>query len=332
MKNKSLIATLILITSLVLLSFFLKKGSSQRALNEKPLVKIGILQFLTHEALDQIEKGIEDELKKDPQSHQKLAISLMNAEGDQSKVQTMSHQLLAKGSDILIGIATPAAQGLASSSKKIPVVMSAISDPIGANLVKKLKKPEGNVTGLSNKLPLKQSVQLIKNLTPQVRKIGVLYASSEDNSLSQVKDFTAYAKANGFEVLSYPVPSSNEVPSTMSVVTQKVDALFLPQDNTIASAFASVISASNASHLPVYASVDTMVKEGGLASISQNQYQLGVETAKQVKALLAGKKVSEVPVKVIDTGKPVINKEVADKLGISIPDDLLKKANLLTKK
>lgn len=331
MKNKSLIATLIMITSLVFLSLFFEKDNEQLALKQKPVVKIGILQLVTHEALDQIEKGIEDELQKNPSSHQKLQITLMNAEGDQSKIQTMSHQLVDKGNDIVIGIATPAAQGLATSSKKVPVVMSAISDPIGAKLVKNLDKPEGNVTGLSNKVPLKQTVQLIKSLTPQVRKIGVLYASNEDNSLSQVKDFTAFAKEKGFEVISFAVPSTNEVPSTMSVLTQKVDALFIPQDNTIASAFASVVSASNAANLPVYSSVDTMVRDGSLASVNQNQYQLGVETAKQVKKLLAGKAVSQVPVKVVDNGKPVINKAVADKLGVTIPEALQKESDILNK-
>lgn len=331
MKNKSLIATLIMITSLVFLSLFFEKDNKQLALKQKPVVKIGILQLVTHEALDQIEKGIEDELQKNPSSHQKLQITLMNAEGDQSKIQTMSHQLVDKGNDIVIGIATPAAQGLATSSKKVPVVMSAISDPIGAKLVKNLDKPEGNVTGLSNKVPLKQTVQLIKSLTPQVRKIGVLYASNEDNSLSQVKDFTAFAKEKGFEVIPFAVPSTNEVPTTMSVLTQKVDALFIPQDNTIASAFASVVSASNAANLPVYSSVDTMVRDGSLASVNQNQYQLGVETAKQVKKLLAGKAVSQVPVKVVDNGKPVINKAVADKLGVTIPEALQKESDILNK-
>lgn len=332
MKSKPLIASLIIIVTMVLASLFLDKGNRPSSFENKSLIKVGILQLVTHEALNQIEKGIQDELQRQPISGKRIEITLMNAEGDQSKIQTMSHQLVTKGSDILVGIATPAAQGLAAATKEIPVIMSAVTDPVGAKLVKDLSKPEANVTGLSNRVPLKQTVSLMKRLTPEVKKIAVLYASNEDNSLSQVKDFTHYARSEGYQVFPYAVPSTNEVPSTMSIISGKVDAIFLPQDNTIASAFSAVISASNAAKLPVYSSVDTMVEAGSLASVSQNQYQLGVETAKQIKALVAGKKVSQVPVKIVDNGKAVINQKVADRLGITIPESLAKTADILDKK
>ncbi|MCD3368215.1 tryptophan ABC transporter substrate-binding protein [Streptococcus equi] len=330
MKHKGLIATVIVLFLMVAASLVLKEGKKQSQLASKHVVKVGILQLVTHEALDQIAQGIKDELKKHHQPEQKVSITLMNAEGDQSKIQTMSRQLV-KTNDIVVGIATPAAQGLAAATETIPVVMSAISDPVGAKLVKHLDRPEANVTGLSNKVPVRQTVDLIKEMTPQVKRVGVLYASSEDNSISQVKDFTALAEKQGLEVLAYAVPSTNEVTTTMSVMTEKVDAVFIPQDNTIASAFSAVVVASNASQLPVYSSVDTMVEQGSLASISQSQYQLGVETARQVLQLMAGKEVSEVPVKVVDNGKPFLNVKVARDLGLVLSKDLLKRSDLTGK-
>lgn len=330
MKHKGLIATVIVLFLMVAASLVLKEGKKQSQLASKRVVKVGILQLVTHEALDQIAQGIKDELKKHHQPEQKVSITLMNAEGDQSKIQTMSKQLV-KTNDIVVGIATPAAQGLAAATKTIPVVMSAISDPVGAKLVKHLDRPEANVTGLSNKVPVRQTVDLIKEMTPQVKRVGVLYASSEDNSISQVKDFTALAEKQGLEVLAYAVPSTNEVTTTMSVMTEKVDAVFIPQDNTIASAFSAVVPASNAAQLPVYSSVDTMVEQGSLASISQSQYQLGVETARQVLQLMAGKEVSEVPVKVVDNGKPFLNVKVARDLGLVLSKDLLKRSDLTGK-
>ncbi|HEL0002967.1 tryptophan ABC transporter substrate-binding protein [Streptococcus equi] len=330
MKHKGLIATVIVLFLMVAASLVLKEGKKQSQLASKRVVKVGILQLVTHEALDQIAQGIKDELKKHHQPEQKVSITLMNAEGDQSKIQTMSRQLV-KTNDIVVGIATPAAQGLAAATETIPVVMSAISDPVGAKLVKHLDRPEANVTGLSNKVPVRQTVDLIKEMTPQVKRVGVLYASSEDNSISQVKDFTALAEKQGLEVLAYAVPSTNEVTTTMSVMTEKVDAVFIPQDNTIASAFSAVVVASNASQLPVYSSVDTMVEQGSLASISQSQYQLGVETARQVLQLMAGKEVSEVPVKVVDNGKPFLNVKVARDLGLVLSKDLLKRSDLTGK-
>ncbi|MGT2807932.1 peptide ABC transporter substrate-binding protein [Streptococcus iniae] len=331
MKNKSLLATLILITTLVVFSLVFEKTDNQVPLAAKKVVKVGILQLVTHEALDQIEQGIEDELAKSPNKNQKIEIHLMNAEADQSKLQTMSKQLVSSGNDIVVGIATPAAQGLATASKDIPVVMSAITDPVGAKLVKNLKKPEANVTGLSNQVPVAQTVKLIKDISPQTKTVGVLYASSEDNSISQVKAFKQEAAKEGITVLSYAVPSTNEVPSTMAIMTSKVDAIFIPQDNTIASAFSAVISAANAAKKPVYSSVDTMVKDGSIASVSQNQYDLGVQTAKQIKALLKGKKVSQVPVKIVDTGKPILNRKAAAELGIKIPDEVLKRSQIIVK-
>ncbi|WP_283264480.1 tryptophan ABC transporter substrate-binding protein [Streptococcus dysgalactiae] len=330
MKNKSLIATLILLTVMVIGSL-LSKGVSQanRDLANQQNIKIGILQLVTHEALDDIEQGIEDQLSKHIPKGKKVIITLMNAEGDQSKIQTMSRQLTQSGNDLVIGIATPAAQGLSAVTKDIPVVMSAISDPVGAKLVKDLEKPESNVTGLSNKVPVKQTVDLINELSPEVKRIGVLYASNEDNSLSQVKAFRQLAQKKGYQIVPYAVPSTNEVPATMSVMLRKVDAIFIPQDNTIASAFSSVVSASKAAKVPVYSSVDTMVEEGSLASISQSQYQLGVETANQVLQLLKGKAVSDIPVKVVDDGKPLINRKVAEELGIIIPPRLLKTATVI---
>lgn len=292
-------------------------------------IKIGILQLVTHEALDDIERGIEDQLRKQTPKGKHVTIKLMNAEGDQSKIQAMSRQLTQSGNDIVIGIATPAAQGLAAATKDIPVVMSAISNPVGAKLVKHLERPEGNVTGLSNKVPVKQTVDLMRELTPEAKRIGVLYASNEDNSLSQVKSFSQLAQKKGYEVIPYAVPSTNEVPTTMSIMLSKVDAIFIPQDNTIASAFSSVITASKAAKVPVYSSVDTMVKEGSLASISQSQYQLGVETANQVLRLIKGKAVADISVKVIDHGKPLINKKVAEELGIPMSQHLLDTASFV---
>ena len=175
MKNKALIATLIGLVVLVCGSLVYDATSNQASSKNK-VVKVGILQYVTHDALDEIERGIVDGLKDAGYSGDNIKLTVLNAEGDQSKIQTMSKQLVAAKNDVVIGIATPAAQGLASATKDIPVVMGAISDPVGAKLVKNLKKPEGNVTGVSNQVPIKQTVELIQEVTPSAKTIGVLYA------------------------------------------------------------------------------------------------------------------------------------------------------------
>lgn len=291
------------------------------------VARVGVLQFVTHEALDEIYRGIQAGLKEAGYGDDKLKIDFLNAEADQSKVQTMSQTLVNNGNQVLIGIATPAAQGLANATKETPVVMGAVTDPVGANLVKDLNKPSGNVTGVSDRTPIAAQLDLIKQLTPDVKTIGVLYTSSEDNSKSQVDEFTKLAEEKGYTVDTYSVPSSNEITTTMNVMLNKVDALWIPLDNTIASAFATVVSAAKEAKKPIFPSVDTMVKEGGLASVVIDQFELGVATGKMAAQVLEGKKVADLPVELFTEGKPVVNKKVAADLGITIPEDVLKAAS-----
>ncbi|WP_162011812.1 tryptophan ABC transporter substrate-binding protein [Streptococcus sp. S784/96/1] len=328
MKHKGLIATLTAITLLTLFAIFARENGRAPKSSENQVVKIGILQFVTHEALDAINQGIVDGLADAGYDRTTVQLTQLNAEADQSKIKTMSDQLV-KSNDLVIGIATPAAQGLANATTDIPVVMGAISDPVGAKLVTDLQKPEGNVTGTSNIVPVKQTVDLIGKLTPNVKKIGVLYASSEDNSISQVKEFRKSAQEQGVEIIEFAVPSSNDITATMGIVVDKVDAIFVPQDNTIASAFPTVIGVANEAKLPVYSSVDTMVAQGSLAAISQSQYELGRETAKIAAKLLAGQEVKNVPVAIIDTGKPLVNPKAAELLGITLPKEILEEADVV---
>lgn len=327
MKNKGLMVTLAVLLVLVAGAFVYKNVTDQAGTNSKKTVKVGILQYVTHDALDEIHQGIIDGLEEAGYSGDNIEITDMNAEGDQSKIQTMSKQLVNGKNDVLVGIATPAAQGLASATKEIPVIMGAISDPVGAKLVANMDKPEANVTGVSNQVPIKQTVELITDITPDAKTVGVLYASSEDNSASQVKEFKKEAEVAGLTVAEYAVPSTNEISTTMSVMSGKVDALFIPQDNTIASAFTTVVSAANSAKIPVYSSMDTMVEQGSIASVAQSQYDLGVETAKIVVKLLAGKNVEEVPVKIVDSGTLIINLQAAKTLDITVPDSVLSEAD-----
>lgn len=294
MKNKRLIGIIAALAVLVagsLIYSSMNKSEAQNNKDEKKITKIGVLQFVSHPSLDLIYKGIQDGLAEEGYKDDQVKIDFMNSEGDQSKVATMSKQLVANGNDLVVGIATPAAQGLASATKDLPVIMAAITDPIGANLVKDLKKPGGNVTGVSDHNPAQQQVELIKALTPNVKTIGALYSSSEDNSKTQVEEFKAYA-----------------------------------DDNTIASGFPTVVSSNQSSKKPIYPSATAMVEVGGLASVVIDQHDLGVATGKMIVQVLKGAKPADTPVNVFSTGKSVINKKIAQELGITIPESVLKEA------
>ncbi|MBZ2105401.1 tryptophan ABC transporter substrate-binding protein [Streptococcus mitis] len=326
MKNKRLIGIIAVLAVLVAGSLIYSSMNKPEAKNEKKVAKVGVLQFVSHPSLDLIYKGIQDGLAEEGYKDDQLKIDFMNSEGDQSKVATMSKQLVANGNDLVVGIATPAAQGLASATKDLPVIMAAITDPIGANLVKDLKKPGGNITGVSDHNPAQQQVELIKALTPNVKTIGALYSSSEDNSKTQVEEFKAYAEKAGLTVETFAVPSTNEIASTVNVMTSKVDAIWVPIDNTIASAFSTVVSSNQSAKKPIYPSATAMVEAGGLASVVVDQHDLGVATGKMIAQVLKGAKPADTPVNVFSTGKSVINKKLAQELGITIPESVLKEA------
>ena len=326
MKNKRLIGIIAVLAVLVAGSLIYSSMNKPEAKNEKKVAKVGVLQFVSHPSLDLIYKGIQDGLAEEGYKDDQVKIDFMNSEGDQSKVATMSKQLVANGNDLVVGIATPAAQGLASATKDLPVIMAAITDPIGANLVKDLKKPGGNITGVSDHNPAQQQVELIKALTPNVKTIGALYSSSEDNSKTQVEEFKTYAEKAGLTVETFAVPSTNEIASTVNVMTSKVDAIWVPIDNTIASAFSTVVSSNQSAKKPIYPSATAMVEAGGLASVVVDQHDLGVATGKMIAQVLKGAKPADTPVNVFSTGKSVINKKLAQELGITIPESVLKEA------
>ncbi|HFI0150794.1 TPA: tryptophan ABC transporter substrate-binding protein [Streptococcus suis] len=328
LKNKNLLATIIALTVMVVAALFLtqKEQSSQSASSEK--VKIGVLQFVTHDSLDEIYKGIKAGLEEGGYSTtDNLEIDFMNAEADQSQVQTMSKKLVDNGNELLIGIATPAAQGLANATTELPIIMGAVTDPVGANLVTDLKNPGGNITGVSDQTPVAYAVSLIKEITPDAKTIGVLYSSNEDNSKIQVAEFKAAAEEAGYTVLEYAVASSNELASTVEVATSKTDVLFTPVDNTVASAFSTVVSVANKTKTPIFTSVEDMVEGGGIASVTLSQYDLGVATGKMAAKILDGANPADTPVQIFNEGTIVVNQKVAKELGITLSDDVINQAS-----
>lgn len=328
LKNKNLLATIVALTVMVVAALFLTQKEQNNSTNSTEKVKIGVLQFVTHDSLDEIYKGIKAGLEEGGYTTtDNLEIDFMNAEGDQSQVQTMSKKLVDNGNELLIGIATPAAQSLANATTELPIIMGAVTDPVGANLVTDLKNPGGNITGVSDQTPVADAVSLIKEITPDAKTIGVLYSSNEDNSKIQVAEFKAAAEEAGYTVLEYAVASSNEIAATVEVASSKADVLFTPVDNTVASAFSTVVSVANKTKTPIFTSVEDMVEGGGIASVTLSQYDLGVATGKMAAKILDGANPADTPVQIFNEGTVVVNQKVAKELGITLSDDMISKAS-----
>ncbi|MFD2305504.1 tryptophan ABC transporter substrate-binding protein [Enterococcus termitis] len=309
-------------------SFFVEKKETAK----EKLPTVGVLQFVSHPALDQIYKGIQAGLKDEGYEEGKnMKLVFQNGQADQSKLATMSQQLVQeKKSDVLIGIATPAAQALANTTSEIPIVLGAITDPVSAGLVDSNEKPGRNITGVSDKSPVDAQFDLIAQLVPKSKKVGILYASSEENSKYQVEEAKKIAEEKGMTVKTFAVPSSNEIAQTVQVMTSEVELIYIPTDNTIANAMQTVVSEADKAKVPIFPSVDTMVEQGGVATVGINQFDLGVQTGKMAAAILSGKsQAATTPIYTFKTGDIIINQKQADKLGITLPDNIRSKAKII---
>ena len=328
MKNKKLMITIIALGLFLVGSFIKDYNQNEKAVDTKNLPTIGVLQFVSHPALDDIYQGMVDELAKQGFKDGETArIVFQNGQADQSKLTSMSQHLINEKSDILVGIATPAAQALANQTSDIPIILGAISDPESAGLVADNNHPGANITGVSDQSPVNAQLELVETILPEKKKMGILYSSAEDNSAYQVEKITKEASEKGFDVKGYAVPSTNEISQMMQVMSKEVDFVYIPTDNTMANAMQTIVDVANQYKIPVIPSVDTMVEQGGLATVGINQYELGVQTGKMVADVLKGQSSpATTPIFTFDTGDTIINQKQAEFLGITIKEELLEKA------
>lgn len=317
-----------LITILVVfLGFAFVSESHKEAVTTQKVPTVGILQLLSHPALDAIHKGIIHGLAEEGYHVGKnVKIDFQNAENDQSNLKTMSARFVNEDADAMIGIATPAAQALANASSTTPVVLGAITDPEGAHLVKNNTHPGNNVTGVSDQAPLAAQLKLIQKIMPNMKTLGIIYTSSDDSATAQYHQFAALCKKEHVTLKAYSIANTNDLNQVSQEMVSQVDAVYVPTDNTVASAMQTLVATATAKKVPVFPAVDTMVKAGGLATLSINQYKLGVTTGKMTAAILKGKKPADTPIHFVRKGEMTINLKTAKKLGITLPDSVVKEA------
>ncbi|MFT8400451.1 MAG: tryptophan ABC transporter substrate-binding protein [Lentilactobacillus diolivorans] len=324
MKKKYLILSVIVVL-FAILGFALFQGTAKKQTQKKPTV--GILQLMSHPALDAIHKGILAGLKDEGYRPGKnIKIDFQNAQNDQGNLKTMSSKFANENADLTIGIATPSAQSLANTMGKTPVILGAITDPKGAGLVKNNQKPGGNITGVSDQAPLKEQLGLIKQFMPKLKRLGIIYTSSDDSAVAQYKKFVQLCKQEKIPLKAYSIANTNDLNQVAEQAASAVDAIYVPTDNTIAGAMPTLIGAADKAKVPVFPAVDTMVKAGGVATYGIDQYQLGVATGKMSAKILKGQKPATTPIKFFRHGKLIINEKQAKKLNIKIPANLLKEA------
>lgn len=290
--------------------------------------QIGILQLVQHGALDQANKGFVDGLaSRGYKDGENIKLDQQNAQGDQSNLKTISQRFVNAKSDLIYAIATPAAQAVANETKTIPIVGSAITDYEGAKLVQSNAKPGGNVTGTTDYIAPAKQIDLALKLLPQAKVVGALYSSSEANSLIQVTAMKEYAAQKGLQVVEVAVSNVNDIQQAAQSLVGKVDFIYCPTDNTIASAVSNLSKIAVPAKLPVFAGDETMVKTGGTAGVSVNFYKIGFQAGEMAADILEGKaKPADMPIAPQQKASIIINKEGAKAIGLTIPEELLKES------
>jgi len=275
--------------------------------------KIGIVQYVEHPSLDTIRESIIAELAAEGYvDGENIEIEYENAQADQSNLNSIASKFVGENVDAVIAIATPAAQSMAAATQDIPIIFSAVTDPVGAKLVEDPEHPAANVTGTSDAIPVDQVFELCKELTPDVKKFGFLYTASEVNSQSVVAQAKELASDYGFEYEESTITNNSELQQAAEILAGSVDAIYVPIDNGIANAMSVLAEVGRTAKVPVYVGADSMVADGGYATVGINYEDLGKKTGEMTAEVLGGKAIADMPVATLDNFYKVINATTAD--------------------
>ena len=292
--------------------------SETAAKAEGTTYKIGVLQLVQHTALDAANDGFIAALDDAGIVYE---VDQQNASGDQSACQTVASKFANEKKDLILAIATPAAQAMVGAVEDTPVLITAVTDPAESGLVNTNEKPGANVTGTSDLTPVKEQIDLLKQLVPEAKTVGVLYCSAESNSKIQADMAKEAIAAAGMESKEYTVSSSNEIQTVVQSMVGAVDAVYAPTDNVIAAGMATVGMVAGDNNLPVICGEAGMVQNGGLATYGIDYYQLGYMTGQQaVKILTEGASPADMPIEYLPAEKCelTVNEETAQTLGIDV--------------
>ena len=282
--------------------------------------KIGVLQMMTHDALDAAYEGFKDGLEEEGITAE---FDYQNGEGEQGTLVQMSQQLVSNNPDLILSIGTPATQALQGETTEIPIVGTAITDYVETKLVASNEAPGGNITGTSDGCPMDAQIDLLQKLVPDCKTVGIIYTSSEQNSEIQAKQAQEEWEGRGLKVIVKTVSGKNEINDTMESFVGKVEAIYVPTDNNIASAMASVDLVATPNKIVTIVGCNTMCGDGGTASMGVDYYKLGKQTATQAAKILRGEATpAEMPIETLTDLDYYYNSDILNRLGLEWPSDL----------
>lgn len=288
---------------------------------ETGTLRVGVIQLTQHTSLDEIYASFEAQLLQEAAgAGLSVEIDYQNGQGEPSNINTICQKFVADKVDIIVAIATPAAQGAAAAAEGsgIPIVFSAVTDPVVAQLLTNPDAPEGNITGTSDAIPVDKIFELAKELTPDVKSFGVIYNMGEPNSVEVLADVKEYLASTDITLVEGAITSSAEVQMSAKNLLDKCDAIFVPIDNTVATAMSVLAQEAIAAGKPVYVAADSLVHDGGLASVGVNYTQLGAKTADMVIKVLQGTAIKDIPVEILQDASVTVNADTAKAVGVDV--------------
>lgn len=299
------------------------------AMGETKQYTVTIAQFAEHGSLDNCREGFIQGLAEEGfVEGENLTIHFQNAQADMGMANQIAGAQASEKPDLMMAIATPMAQAayIAGSNNKVPVIYTAVTDPVLAGLADENKTAPGEITGTSDKLPIKAQLEMIRAMMPEAKKIGILYTLSEANSESAIKEYQALAPEYGFEIVTQGIGAGNEIALALDTILSKVDCMTNLTDNTVVSYLSLVLEKAKAKNVPVFGSEIEQVKLGCVASEGLEYVALGVQTGRMAARILKGEKASEIPYEIIEESQLYVNTKALEGYGIALPDTLLERA------
>lgn len=311
----------ILVLTLLLVGCSAKSNDSSQVENTDQLKKIGVIQLMDHTSLNLIYDSFKEELFSLGYSEDNL--DFINANGDMINVENGVNQLKADGVDVIVAITTPVAQYAKSVENDIPVTFAAVSDPVAAGIVDSMDNP-GLMTGTSDSISVASIMDLALEFVPEAKSVGYLYNAGEMNSVSNLEKLKSYADGHDLKIIESTVTNFSELQTAAAVLADKVDFVFVANDNTVAEGMQVVAEEVKKANKLVFVGADSMVMDGGFATVGIDYSDLGKANAHIVDEILNGKTTNEIAIKEFDTDLNIyVNQAYADQLDIDISDDII---------
>lgn len=291
---------------------------------------IGLTQLVQHPSLDLVRKGILDQLKAEGfEEGKNIRIDFQNAQGDLALTKTIADKFVADKVDLIVTETTPSAQAAAKAvqNTKIPLVFTAVSDPLSAGLLKSVKEPSGtNITGLYNFDPVEAQFDLFQQIMPELKTVGVIFNPGESNSQANLKKLRDLVAKRNLKLVEAPVAASSEVQTAAQSLIGRVQAVYMPQDNTVVSAFEALVKVTREGKTPLFVSDGQSVRRGAIATVGNDDYRAGLQAGKMVARVLRGEEPGKIMPEQISARGVFINKKAAAAYGVKLPDAVVQNA------